>query len=260
MSRKYIEDEIKQFIMDDCIEPYYQPIREYGNHTNYFTKFEVLARLEVVGKDGKIEEITPYSFIKLSKELKIYSCITRQIVQKSFKKIKELVENHPNHTFKFSVNIQMDDIKNQDTVKLIESEVAKYKIAKNIIFELSEEDSLTGEDAEKTKEFIKTFKKNGSEFALDDFGTGYSSFHPLIEFDFDYIKFDQILIQDIYKKPKNYYLCDLLVDFSERNNLKTIAEFVEDENHEKALEAIGIEFYQGYKYSKATKCINEFIK
>jgi len=260
MSRKCTEDEIKQFIIDGCIEPYYQPIREYGNDTNYFTKFEVLARLEVIGKDGKIEEIAPYYFIKLSKELKIYSCITRQIVQKSFKKINDLVENHPNQTFKFSVNIQMDDIRDERTVRLIESELVKYGIARNIIFELSEEDSLTGEDSKKTEEFIKTFKGNGSEFALDDFGTGYSSFHPLIEFDFDYIKFDQILIQDIYKKPKNYYLCDLLVDFSERNNLKTIAEFVEDEDHEKALEAVGIKFYQGYKYSKAVKCINKFIK
>lgn len=257
---KYTEKEIKQFIKGGCIEPYYQPIREYGNQTDYFTKFEVLARLEVTNADGKIEEISPYFFIKLSKQLNIYSLITQQIIQKSFEKIKKLVDNFPGQDFKFSVNIQMDDIKDSNTVRLIKKLITKLNIEKNIIFELSEEDSLTGDDTAKTKEFIEMFKKNGSEFALDDFGTGYSSFHPLIEFDFDYIKFDQILIEDIYKKPKNYYLCDLLIEFSRRNNLKTVAEYVEDEKHEKALEAIGIEFYQGYKYSKAIKNVDELIK
>jgi EAL domain-containing protein (putative c-di-GMP-specific phosphodiesterase class I) len=154
----------------------------------------------------------------------------------------------------------MDDIKNEDSIKLIIDLIAKYDIAKNIIFELSEKNSLVGDDIDKTKEFINIFKGIGSEFALDDFGTGYSSFHPLIEFDFDYIKFDQVLIENIYKEPKKYYLCDLLIDFSRRNNLKTIAEYVEDERHEKALEVIGIEYFQGYKYSKPVKDIDSFIQ
>jgi len=259
MSVKYSDQQIEDFIKNGQVEPYYQPIRKNKEFTSTYKKFEILARIDISIGKGELKELSPYFFIKTAKKLGIYHLVTEQIILKSFARIKALVEKYSSEDFKFSINIQIEDIKNEKTVQLIKNEIVGLGIEKNIIFELSEEDSLTGDNIEKTKEFMKTFKDLGSEFALDDFGTGYSSFHPLIEFNFDYIKLDQVLIQNIYEDPKKYYLCDMLVEFSKRNKLVTIAEYVEDIEHEKALEAIGVEYYQGYKYSKAIKNIEELI-
>ena len=101
---------------------------------------------------------------------------------------------------------------------------------------------------EKTKKFINVFKEKGCEFALDDFGNGYSTFSPLIHFDLDYLKFDKILVENLFDEPKQFYICDLLIDFAKRNNLKIVAEYVKCKRHEKTLEAIGVEYYQGFLY------------
>lgn len=146
-----------------------------------------------------------------------------------------------------------------ETVEFIKKNLKEFDLSNTIIFELSEENALTNENSIKTKEFINIFKDMGCEFALDDFGTGYSSFHPLLEFDFDYIKFDAVLVKNLYENPKNYYICDMLVEFSNRVGLRTIAEYVEDKSHEKALEMIGVEFYQGYNYSRAIKDVKSLI-
>ena len=47
MLTNYNENQIEQFITNRQVEPYYQPIRENRSDTQFYTKFEVLARIEV---------------------------------------------------------------------------------------------------------------------------------------------------------------------------------------------------------------------
>jgi EAL domain-containing protein (putative c-di-GMP-specific phosphodiesterase class I) len=251
-----ITEKIVNAIKNKEVYPVYQPIRHISENNGKFKKFEVLARLCV---DGNL--ISPPQFISIAKDNNLYEEITKQIVKVSFDyfynlKVKKSLEN-----FKFSINIQMLDIESQEVIEFISEKLSKFDLADNLIFELTEEDFLTDSDKiEKTKKFITIFKEKGCEFALDDFGNGYSTFSPLIHFNLDYLKFDKILVKNLFDEPKQFYICDLLVDFAKRNNLKIVAEYVECKKHEKALEAIGVEYYQGFLYEKnLCKNIDKFI-
>jgi len=232
--------------LENNIYPVYQPIREKNNNSKKFTKYEVLARLDIDKSLLKYDT----EFINISKKYNYYYKVTHNIIKKSFKFLDKLKKIHPDKHFEFAINIQMDDIKDQNTIDFLHTNLDKYSLSSNITLELSEEDSLTNENENLTRNFIKKFKEIGTKFSLDDFGTGYSTFHPLIAFEFDYIKLDMILVKDIYKDPKKYYICDVIKEFAQRNDMYVVAEYVENKRHEKALEAIEIDFFQGYRYSK----------
>lgn len=193
--------------------------------------------------------MSPQEFIDVAKKNDVYVEITKQIVEKSFSYFHDLKANKSFANFKFSINIQIKDIESIDVIDYISEKLDEFDLSNNLIFELTEEDFLTNSSQiEKTKNFITIFKEKGCEFALDDFGNGYSTFSPLIHFDLDYLKFDKILVENLFDKPKQFYICDLLIDFAKRNNLKIVAEYVKCKKHEKALEAIGVEYYQGFLY------------
>ena len=220
MSNTILTQTIQTAIKNNKIVPFYQVIRRKDDEINQYTKFEVLARIN----DTFEEASKPFIFIEIAKKLNLYHEIQQQIIEKSLQDILEFKKTNSN--LKFSINIQMDDINNDQTIQFLEDKLKCSGLAQNIVFELSEEDALTEAKGKKTKQFIEKFKQIGCEFALDDFGTGYSSFHPLIEFEFDYLKFDKVLVENLYKEPKKYYICDMLVEFSKRTNLKVIAEYV----------------------------------
>lgn len=236
----YKKEEIIAAIKDNKITPHYQIIKNISNENE--KKYEVLARLEL--NEG--EYLSPYFFINLSKEKNVYDQVTKNIINKSFDYIKSL--NEPD--IKFSINIQVEDIQSTKTCDFLEKKLKETNLYKNLIIELSEENSLTGDQKDSTLKFIKKFKGFGIEFALDDFGTGYSTFDPLLNFDFDYIKLDRILIEDIHLDPKKFYTTDMICEFSKRTKLKVIAEFVEKEEIKLALEALDINYLQGYYYGE----------
>lgn len=244
MTEKLETEKIVNAIKNNEVYPVYQPIRHISENSGKFRKFEVLARLSI---DGEI--ISPLKFINVAKNYNLYEEITKQIVERSFNYFYNLKNSKSFENFKFSINIQMKDIESQEVIDFISEKLKEFKLANNLIFELTEEDFLTDNNkVEKTKKFINVFKEKGCEFALDDFGNGYSTFSPLIHFDLDYLKFDKILVENLFDEPKQFYICDLLIDFAKRNNLKIVAEYVKCKRHEKTLEAIGVEYYQGFLY------------
>ena len=249
-------EKIISAIKNKEVYPVYQPIRHISENSGKFKKFEVLARLCIGGNF-----VPPIIFIDIAKNNGLYKEITKRIVEVSFEYFYNLKINKTFENFKFSINIQMKDIESEEIIEFISEKLKKFDLATNLIFELTEEDCITGDnEIFKTKKFINIFKAMGCEFALDDFGNGYSTFSPLIHFDLDYLKFDKILVKNLFNEPKQFYICDLLVDFAKRNNLKIVAEFVECIKHEKALEAIGVEYYQGFLYEeKPCENIDKFI-
>jgi diguanylate cyclase (GGDEF)-like protein/PAS domain S-box-containing protein len=95
----------------------------------------------------------------------------------------------------------------------------------------------------------------GCQIALDDFGTGYSSLSYLSRFPVDIVKIDQSFIRSLGEpasdiRHKNTMLVEGIRAISHQMNCKVVAEGVETAQQRSLLVEMGIDYAQGYHFSK----------
>ena len=118
---------------------------------------------------------------------------------------------------------------------------------KPMVIEVTERELLG--DIPTARALLKPFTDFGLRLALDDFGSGYSSFHYLAEFPFSFLKIEGSLIKRL-DDPKVRVIVQGMQRVAEELNLITIAEFVENETIAIIARDIGINWAQGYYFSK----------
>ena len=99
---------------------------------------------------------------------------------------------------------------------------------------------------------LRTFRqlKNiGVALVLDDFGTGYSSASYLTNFPFDKIKIDKSFIHGLPKRECAAVIASA-VALAKGLGITTTAEGIETETQLHDLDAMGIDFGQGYLFSR----------
>ena len=69
----------------------------------------------------------------------------------------------------------------------------------------------------------------GCKIAIDDFGSGYSNYEHLLKLHIDYIKFDGSLIKNIDKDHNAQIIVQTILDFAQKLNISTVAEYVHSE-------------------------------
>lgn len=223
---------IKKAIENDRIIPYYQPI--YNIATKSIKKYESLMRL--IDEDGKV--VSPFFFLEISKKSKQYFDLTRIMITKVFKKVKE------NPDIEFSINLSAEDIMYKELREFIKDQVFQLPSRNKLIFEIVESEGI--ENFEEMGYFIEWAKEQGIKIAIDDFGTGYSNFSYLIDLDADYIKIDGSLIKDIVNNDAHKSVVETIVTFAKKNNMQIIAEYVADQSILDNIIDLNIDFAQGY--------------
>jgi len=105
----------------------------------------------------------------------------------------------------------------------------------------------------KVMDIIKQLKDVWFKIALDDFWSGRSNFMRLFEMKPDFVKMDWSLIKWINNDKKKVKAVKAFYDFAKALWADVIAEFVEDEEVQKVLDIIWIEYSQGYLFSKPSE-------
>ena len=242
-TNKKVACDIKQAIRDDQIIPYYQPIVD--NTTQKVIKYEALARL--IKQD---DVVPPGAFIDVSKKIRYYHKITRAMLKKCFEHFGS------NQNIGVSINITIEDIANIRTFNLIIELLSKNQFNHNITFELVESDGI--EDDKLFNRFVDTIRSYGAKISIDDFGTGYSNFTYLAKIEPDYLKIDGSLIKNIVH-TKDFDVVKTIINFAKLYGIKTVAEFVEDEDIYILVKELGIDYSQGYYFGKPIH-IDEYRK
>jgi len=89
-------------------------------------------------------------------------------------------------------------------------------------------------------------REMGCQFALDDFGSGLSSFGYLKKLPVDYVKIDGMFIRDILRDEADRIFVKSIIDICRSLNIKTIAEFVENEDMLNLIRDLGADYAQGF--------------
>ena len=146
-----------------------------------------------------------------------------------------------------SINLTIEDISNIRTFNFIIEQLSKNKNNEFITFELVETEGI--DDFELFDKFVNTIRKFGANISIDDFGTGYSNFSYLTKMEPDFLKIDGSLIKNI-ENEKDFDVVKSIVDFAKMYNIKTIAEFVENEDIYILVKELGIDYSQGYHFGR----------
>ncbi|MGM0519812.1 MAG: EAL domain-containing protein [Campylobacterota bacterium] len=228
--------------LDSCnIVSYFQPIID--NKTQEIVKYESLVRL--IDEDENI--ISPAQFLDISKKGTYYTKITNRVIETSFAILDNITHN-------VSINLSVLDIENENIRKKINELIENKKYRGRVTFELLEDENI--KDIKLVKSFIKNVKSKGNvKIAIDDFGSGYSNFERLLDYNPDILKIDGSLIRNIETNMFSRNIVETIVTFAKKQNIKTIAEFVENENIYKILNNMGIDYSQGYYFGKPERII-----
>jgi Amt family ammonium transporter len=89
-------------------------------------------------------------------------------------------------------------------------------------------------------------REMGCQFALDDFGSGLSSFGYLKKLPVDFLKIDGMFIRDILRDQTDRIFVKSIIDIGHTLNIKTIAEFVENNEMLEIVRELGADFAQGF--------------
>ncbi|WP_428025298.1 EAL domain-containing protein [Arcobacter sp.] len=231
---------LKEAINEDRIVVFKQPI--INNKDNSLEKYECLVRIKQ--NDGNI--IPPILFLDIAKKIKLYPKLTRTIIHKAFEHFKD-------KNCDFSINLTLDDILNESTVKFIKYKLDTSNIANHVIFEIVETEGI--DNFEEVSLFIKQMKEYGCKIAIDDFGTGYSNFEYMMRLNVDFIKIDGSFIKNVDTDTQSQILTELIISFAKKQNIKTVAEFVHSSNIHGKVKSMNIDYSQGYYLGEPKECL-----
>lgn len=225
---------LKKVIKEDGVIPYVQPI---VNASDYKTeKYECLIRIEYEG-----EIYPPYHFLEISKKTGQYIDLQKIMIDKCFKTFKDL-------DYKFSINLSAFELANEQFREYLITKIDEYNVADKLIIELLEDEKLHNEEL---MGFLIFLHNLDVEFAIDDFGSGHSNLSYLLsKLPVSILKIDGYLIKNINENLNNYKLVKALVNMAKIFNLSVVAEFVENEEIALILKDLGVDYLQGYYFSK----------
>jgi diguanylate cyclase (GGDEF)-like protein len=226
----------RTMILQEKIEPYFQPIKDIAK--NKILKYEVLARGIL---DDKI--IAPIYFIHPAEKLGLITSVTRMMINKSFNFFKDKI-------YQFSINITERDLLEGYMPDFLSEKIRQYNIEpQRVTFEILENITLA-KNNEKITQQLNILREMGFKIAIDDFGIENSNFSRLLEINLDFIKIDGVFIRNLKINPKNKTITKAIVNLSKTLGIKTIAEYVEDEDIYNIIKECGIDYAQGYYIGK----------
>ncbi len=224
---------------------YAQPIQplEPRQFLKPFSHYEVLLRL--FDADGK--PISPDEFIPAAEYYSMMPKLDRWVVRELLQAVLSISHHTPCPVF--AINLSGQSLDDPKFLPFVLEAIRRSGVPTAMLcFEITERVAIG--NFELARKFIDTLKLLGCSFSLDDFGTGVSSFGYLKELPVDFLKIDGSFIKDIATDEVTCAMVQSVNQVGQLMSVKTIAEYVENEQIIQILREIGIDFGQGYGISK----------
>ena len=201
---------------------------------------EVLLRL--IGTDGAL--VPPGAFLPAAERFHLASRIDRWVLRHAIDWMQAVpdltsIEN-------LSVNLSGQSVGDRAFHRWANEVLtgAGADIRARLCFEITETAAVT--NLADAAAFIEQVRAAGVRVALDDFGAGASSFGYLKTLAVDFLKIDGQFIRDLVTDPLDDAAVRCFADVAKVVGIKTVAEFVEQEEVLERLRAIGVDFAQGF--------------
>ncbi len=228
---------LKDGVINKNFKAYFQPI--INLKTDEIYKYESLVRYEE--DDGTL--IAPAVFLPIAKKAKLFPSIIRIMMEDVIKVIRE-------KNVRVALNVSFDDINHKDTYDYIMlTLLTNTDITHLLDFEILESEEI--QDFDLVAQFINEVRVYGCTIGVDDFGAGYSNFNMLEALNVDFVKIDGSLINSININKTQEIIVETIEGFAKKTGLKTVAEFISNQEIYEKTKELNIDYGQGYYFDQA---------
>ena len=235
-------EHIKDALAEDRFELYCQRIQPLKDGK---THYEVLIRM--IDEFGNY--VFPDDFIPVAERYELMTAVDRWVVKNTFKLLTKAEYVDIAADYKWGVNLSGTTLGDVDFLEYVSDCMHTYDFKPdNLYFEITETAAI--KNFQNCVLFMNKIHSLGVQFALDDFGSGLSSFSYLKKLSIDFLMIDGSLVKDIVSSRLDQTMVSSISDIANVLNVKTIAEYVENDLILKKLKSFNIDYAQGYGIMK----------
>ena len=220
----------------------YQPI--YSFEQNRFTTAEALVRLE----NDELGEVSPEEFIPIAER----NGMILQIGEFVFETVCRFVLHHKiweKGIEYIHVNLSVIQCMQEKLADQLFRIMDLYNLDYRYInLEVTESAAIASSDV--LMDNMARLIERNMNFSLDDFGTGFSNTATLIKYPFHTIKLDKGMVWDAMHNKKAEIILKNTIEMVKMLNMEIVAEGAETPEQVEKLREMGVDFVQGFYYSK----------
>ena len=206
---------------------------------------EVLVRM----LDDNNELVGPGSFIPSAERYCLMPAIDRWVVENTFRMLTLDKDQVTGKMSTCCINLSGQSLSDDRFMDFLVNQIRDSGVPTELLcFEITETAVIA--NLCQAAKMITVLRDMGCRFALDDFGVGLSSFSYLKNLAVDYLKLDGCFVKNMVHDPIDKAMVKAINQIGHTMNIKTIAEFVEDEATLRAVHEIGVDYAQGYALGK----------
>lgn len=244
MSRRRAEmdwaSRLTRALEEDRLRLHYQTYQALSDPAQPGVHIELLVRLE--DEDGRL--IPPGAFLPAAERYGIMPAIDRWVIRTAFARYRELA-GLLGQPLTCAINLSGTTLNSEGLLDYIRAQAEAHALPpRTICFEITETAAIN--NMRLATQFMTDMKALGFCFALDDFGIGTSSFAYLKVLPVDYLKIDGSFVRNINHDPIDRAMTETINRIGHLMGLRTVGEFAESAEVIAELQAIGVDFAQGY--------------
>jgi EAL domain-containing protein (putative c-di-GMP-specific phosphodiesterase class I) len=230
-------ERIRRALERDLFVLHAQPILNVAE--GRVSQYELLLRMQ----DGVGGLPRPGAFLPTAERFGLITEIDRWVVKNAI----NLIASHraAGNSLRLEVNLSAKSLGDDQLPQLIEHELAATSIdPASLILEITETAAIS--NMEEARDFAERLVALGCRFALDDFGAGFGSFFYLKYLPIDLLKIDGDFIHSLASSVTDQLVVKAIVSIAHGLGVKTVAEFVGDDDTLDLLRSYGVDYAQGF--------------
>jgi diguanylate cyclase (GGDEF)-like protein/PAS domain S-box-containing protein len=232
-----------------AIEPLRRARRE-GGEAEPQPLCEILLRM----LDRRGELVEPTAFVAAAERYHLIGTLDRWVVQTGLRAVAE-AQGAGARTL-FSINLSGQSLSDESFLAFVVAELARSAVdPRRICFEITETAAMSKLGS--ALRFLSALREKGCRFALDDFGSGLSSFAYLRHLPVDFLKIDGALVQEMAEDRVKRAMVGAINEIGHVMGMRTIAEWVESREVLDAVEELGVDYAQGFWFSRTQPLIHD---
>lgn len=204
------------------------------------------ALIRYMSKDGGL--VLPGHFLPVLEEAKTISQIDFYVFDLVCTKIKEWSENGK-RSVPVSVNFSRYSLVQPNFLEKLKDICQKHGISPTYL-EIEITEHVGDVEGTDMSQLITALRREGFGVAIDDFGTDYANLSLLSAVEFNVLKLDRSVVQDVAENDKTQEIIKSIVEICKKMGITLVAEGIEKEEQLEALSSCGVDLVQGYLFSK----------